>query len=156
MERVMTSATDLGILLGLAYGTFVDELRRALADQGFGDLHRSFGYIARRLDEREASIKELADLLGVTSQGAVKVVDEIQRGGYVRRIADRADGRVRRIQLTPRGRRALASAREFHRTYETDLARRIGAEAEASFRAVLLELVGADASGAVARVIRPM
>jgi DNA-binding MarR family transcriptional regulator len=92
----------------------------------------------------------------VTSQGAVKVVDEIQRGGYVRRIADRADGRVRRIQLTPRGRRALASAREFHRTYETDLARRIGAEAEASFRAVLLELVGADASGAVARVIRPM
>ena len=39
--------TDFGVLLGLAYGNFVTEMRAALADEGFGDLHRSFGYVAQ-------------------------------------------------------------------------------------------------------------
>jgi DNA-binding MarR family transcriptional regulator len=145
--------TDFGVLLGLAYGNFVTEMRAALADEGFGDLHRSFGYVARLLDEREANIRELAELLGLTSQGVVKVVDEIQAAGYVRRVADASDGRVRRVQLTDRGREALAHARAFHRRYEAALSERIGAREAATVRAVL---EGLAASGNAARTIRPM
>lgn len=152
----MTNTTDFGVLLGLAYGTFVTELRAHLADQGYADVHRSFGYLARLLDQREASISEVADLLGLTSQGAVKVVDEIQAAGYARRITDPADGRVRRVQLTERGRSALASARDFHRRYEEKLAQRFGPEAAAQLRTVLTELAGGADSVVTGRVIRPM
>jgi DNA-binding MarR family transcriptional regulator len=149
-------ASDFGVLLGLAYGNFVAEMRAALAEEGFGDLHRSFGYVARLLDEREASIKELADLLGLTSQGAVKVVDELQADGYVRRVSDPSDGRVRRVQLTERGREALGRARAFHARFEAGLAERMGPSAAGTIRSALTELAHVDESGATASAIRPM
>jgi DNA-binding MarR family transcriptional regulator len=148
----MTDVPDIGVLMGLAYGNFVAEMRAALAAEGFGDLHRSFGYVARYLSEREASISELADLLGLTNQGAVKVVDEIQAGGYVRRVSDPADGRVRRVQLTDRGREAIARSRAFHARFEAELAERLGARRAATFRAVLGEIADESAG----RAIRPM
>jgi DNA-binding MarR family transcriptional regulator len=152
----MRDAADIGVPIGLAYGNFVSEMRAALAEEGFGDLHRSFGYVARLLDELEASIKELADLLGLTSQGAVKVVDEIQAHGYVRRVGDPADGRVRRVQLTERGRTALTRARAFHARFEAELAQRIGPREAAAFSSVLTPPARVDESGATASAIRPM
>jgi DNA-binding MarR family transcriptional regulator len=146
----MAEATDLGVLMGLAYGAFVTELNAALADEGFPGLHRSFGYVARALAEREYTIKELAGLLGLTPQGAVKVVDELQADGFVERVADAADGRVRRVRLTARGREVLAHARAFHARYEAE---RLAPGEAAAFRSVLERLAGA---GEAARVIRPM
>ena len=128
--------TDIGVLMGLAYGNFVAEMRKALAEEGFGDLHRSFGYVARYLAQRDANIRELAELLGLTSQGAVKVVDEMVAAGYVRRVGDPADGRVRRVQLTERGRDAIAHSRAFHARWEAELAERLGPKQAAAFRAV--------------------
>jgi len=37
------SAIDFGILLGLSYQAFVDELRAALATEGFNDMSPSYG-----------------------------------------------------------------------------------------------------------------
>jgi len=42
---------DFGIVLALAYTAFVDEMRAELAAGGHDGLHRSFGYVARALDE---------------------------------------------------------------------------------------------------------
>src|SRR3954453_22762487 len=136
----MKDATDLGILLGLAYGNFVAEMRDSLAADGFDDLHRSFGYVARLRDGQEANIREIAELLGLTSQGAVKVVDEMQAAGYMRRVNDPADGRVRRVQLTEGGNAALAAARAFHARFETELAERVGPRKAAAFRSILTEI----------------
>ena len=46
---------DLGIVLGLAYGAFVDELHEHMAQDGFGDLRRSDGYVFRTLAAGERS-----------------------------------------------------------------------------------------------------
>ena len=152
----MEDASDFGVLLGLAYGNFVAEMRADLAASGYADLHRSFGYVARLLDEYEATVSEVAELLGLTNQGAVKVIDEMQAAGYVQRVSDPSDGRVRRVRLTPRGREALGRARAFHARFERELAARIGAEPAATVRAVLTDLAAVDASGATASRIRPM
>ena len=63
---VLSTDTDIGILLGLAYARFVDELRADLAARGFADLGPSYGYVFRVLGDGERSLSELAGLLGLT------------------------------------------------------------------------------------------
>lgn len=135
--------TDLGILLGIAYQEFVRELREAHEAAGFTDLGRSDGVVFRSLDVRPMTVSELATRLEISKQGAAQIVDDMQRRGYVERHPDPDDGRARLVQLSERGRRALATARRFHHDYERRLARGHGAEAVANLRA-MLEAMGGD------------
>ena len=109
---------DFGILLGLAFRVFVDEMHADLAARGFDDLGRSYGYVFRVLGDGDRSLSELAALLGMTLPGAGKIVDEMERRRYVERKPDRVDRRVKHIALSRRGRAALAAARAFHRDFE--------------------------------------
>ena len=112
---------DFGILLGLAFRVFVDEMHADLAARGFDDLGRSYGYVFRVLGDGDRSLSELAALLGMTLPGAGKIVDEMERRRYVERRPDRVDRRVKHIALSRRGRAALAAARAFHRDFEERL-----------------------------------
>ncbi len=103
---------DFGILLGLAFRVFVDEMHADLAARGFDDLGRSYGYVFRVLGDGDRSLSELAALLGMTLPGAGKIVDEMERRRYVERRPDRVDRRVKHIALsTPRPGRAGGRAR---------------------------------------------
>src|SRR5262247_1022763 len=117
---------DFGILLGLAFNAFATDLRAALATAGFVDLPSSFGYVARNIARTPLTLTELAARLGITSPGALKIVQEMEATGYLERIPDENDARAKRHRLTKRGRAALAAARGFHRQFETDLAKQIG------------------------------
>ena len=112
---------DFGILLGLAFRVFVDQMHADLAARGFDDLGRSYGYVFRVLGDGDRSLSELAALLGMTLPGAGKIVDEMERRRYVERKPDRVDRRVKHIALSRRGRAALAAARAFHRDFEERL-----------------------------------
>lgn len=120
-------AIDLGILLGLAYQRFVDDLRAALAVAGFDDLGGAYGFVFRALADVELSQRELARLLAITDQGTAKLVDEMEARGYLERRADPDDARVKRLRLATRGRAALTAARRFHAAFERRLARDLGA-----------------------------
>src|ERR671928_621723 len=117
----LSTDTDIGILLGLAYGAFVEEMHADLAARGFDDLGRSYGYVFRVLADGDRTLSELAGLLGMTLPGAGKIVDEMEERGYVERHPDRADRRVKRLRLSARGRSALRAARAFHRRFERRL-----------------------------------
>ena len=139
---------DFGVLLARAYAAFVDEMRAALAQRGFANLHPSFGYVARALAEHSITLRELAGRLGLTSQGALKIVDALEQDGYVERRADADDGRAKQIALTKRGEAALAAARQFHHRFEQALANKAGRNRTGTTRAVLEEIVqGREASG---------
>jgi len=99
---------DFGILLGLAFRTFVEEMHADLAARGFDDLGRSYGYVFRVLGDGDRSLSELAALLGMTLPGAGKIVDEMERRRYVERRPDRVDRRVKHIALSRRGLEGLA------------------------------------------------
>jgi MarR family transcriptional repressor of emrRAB len=57
-----------------------------------------------------AHVGRLADVLGLTHSGAVRLVDQLERGGLVRRRPG-VDRRRVEIALTPTGRRRAARAR---------------------------------------------
>ena len=142
--RTARAGVDIGILLGLAYSTFVERLHDEMARAGFDDLGPTYGYVFRVLGERALMLREVAELLGMTPQGALKIVDEMTADGYVERVADPHDGRVKRVRLSARGTAALATARRFHAAFEAELRAEHGPRRGATLRAVLEELVGSD------------
>lgn len=146
---------DLGILLALAYASFVEDLRETLGKAGFRDLHASFGYVARNLAERPLTLKELADRLDISSPGALKIVRDLERTRYVERTADPEDARAIRLGLSKRGRAALAAARAFHASYERSLAKKHGARSVAQLRD-LLDAMIAESTRPNARTVRPI
>ena len=146
---------DLGILLALAYASFVEDLRETLAKAGFHDLHASFGYVARNLAERPLTLKELADRLGISSPGALKIVRDLERTKYVERAVDTEDARAIRLRLSQRGRTALAAARAFHARYERSLVKKHGARSVAQLRD-LLDAMITESTRPNARTVRPI
>jgi DNA-binding MarR family transcriptional regulator len=145
---------DLGILLGLAYQGFTEQLWAALAAQGFADLGKAYGYVFRALAEEEMSQRELATRLEITDQGMAKILGAMVAAGYVERRPDADDARIKRLRLARRGRDALAAARRFHARFERELARSVGPSSVRNLRRVLEAIAGTDAP-AQAR-LRPM
>jgi len=138
---------DFGVLLNIAFNSFKSALEEDLTAAGFDDLGPSFGYVFRLLSDGSSSLGELARQLHMTAPGALKLVDDMEAKGYVARTADAADKRVKRLDLTPRGRAALQRAREFHARCEQALIDRLGAQRVAATREVLDALAAAQAAG---------
>ena len=76
----------------------------------------------------------------VSKQAAGFLVDELERGGYVERIADPTDRRARLIRITSRGRGAVAVALVEQRRVEAEWEGRLGAARMADLRRALEEL----------------
>jgi DNA-binding MarR family transcriptional regulator len=145
---------DFGVLLNVAFVAFKDALDADLAAAGFDDIGTSFGYVFRLLAEAPCNLSELAVQLGMSSPGALKVVDDMVAKGYVSRSADAGDRRVKRLELTDRGRAALGRARAFHAKYERGLTQRLGARQVAATRKVL-EAMAASRGERGGRLPRP-
>jgi DNA-binding MarR family transcriptional regulator len=147
---------DFGILLGGAYAAFTDWLRAEMQASGFDDLGSSHGYVFRALGNGSMTLTELAAGLGMTTQGAAKIVAAMAEGGYVCSTPDPTDGRAKRLALDDRGRRALRRARALHASYERRLVRRLGVQRVADLREAL-GLVGESVDvDTASRVLRPM
>jgi DNA-binding MarR family transcriptional regulator len=155
-RAVADERMDFGILVALAFSAFVSELRASLAELGYADIHRSFGYVARNIDDGQLTLTELADRLGITSPGALKIVQQMEATGYVERASDPDDARAKRIWLTKRGRAALAAARGFHRRFEEGLVARHGERKVRALREVLGTLVSEHEASGDDLALRPM
>ena len=147
---------DFGILLGAAYAAFTEWLRTEMRASGFDDLGPSYGYVFRALGEGSMTLTELAAGLGMTTQGAAKIVAAMTAGGYVCSTPDPADGRAKRLALDERGRRALRRARALHASYERRLVRRLGEGRAADLRQALTLVGESGEVDAASRVLRPM
>jgi DNA-binding MarR family transcriptional regulator len=147
---------DIGILMGLAYQGFVDQLRAHLKTQGFDDLGSAYGYVFRILGDEPSSQRELARRLGITDQGMAKIVAEMVERGYVERRTDPEDSRVNRLRLGARGKAALAAARRFHVAFERHLVKEVGEPSVRRLRQILDHIAqhGGDRDSAGAR-LRP-
>ncbi|MBP9145006.1 MAG: MarR family transcriptional regulator [Thermoanaerobaculia bacterium] len=144
------SRADFGILLGLAYQAFVDQLRADLERRGFADLTPTVGYVVRAIaaSAEPPSQRDLAAHLGITDQGAGKIVNDLVARGFVTRRPSPRDTRANAIQLAARGRKLLAAARRFHARFETALASEVGADADVTRRVLTAIAAAADDSAA--------
>lgn len=135
------SEADFAILTVGAARVVTDRLGAALERAGIDDMRPAFGFVIRVLAERDRTLTELAELLAVTKQAAIKVVDEMESRGFVERRPDPSDRRAKVLSLTDRGRRVRRTALTASRRMESELRREVGDDQVDAFRSVLLRFL---------------
>jgi DNA-binding MarR family transcriptional regulator len=133
----------LGALLRLAYHAMMAEVMEALSGTQFTDLQAMHMTAFRPLWDAPQGLRatELAAAARITKQSIGIVVDQLEEGGYVERVAHPSDGRAKLVRLTKRGREAGGLLRAAVRRVEADWAQRIGSDRLAELRSTLTDLV---------------
>ncbi len=135
--------TDLARLLLEGHRALASELMENLSERGFPDARPGHAVLFMNIDRRSGTrLTELARRAGMTKQGMMVVVDDLESRGYVRRVPDPEDGRAKVVRLTARGRRYGAEARRVVAAIETRARRELGGRRYEALRSALEELVG--------------
>jgi DNA-binding MarR family transcriptional regulator len=98
-----------GDLLAQARERWIRAMAQRLAALGFDDYRRSDPLVMRSLRGGAVPLGSLGVTLGVTRQGARKVVNGLVGRGYAIVTTSSEDSRRRLVSLTPRGRDYLAA-----------------------------------------------
>ncbi|MFC5183017.1 MarR family winged helix-turn-helix transcriptional regulator [Actinomadura harenae] len=98
---------ELPLRLFLAFRQIIDETHDELARQGHPHLRPMHGFVFQAIGPRGTAAVELGRRLGVSKQAAGKLVDTLERLGYVERGADPSDARRKIVRLTAFGVDAL-------------------------------------------------
>jgi DNA-binding MarR family transcriptional regulator len=131
---------DLGILLAIAFRCAIDELTARLAQAGFPDVRPADGYMFRALQGDGRTSSELADMLRISKQATIKIIDNMEARGLAARHPVPEDRRAKLVRLTERGQFAMATAKQINRTLEAELMERIGPADVTAMRAALAVL----------------
>ena len=115
-----------------------------MADAGFDDRRFPDGRVLRICsDPAGTTISAIGRQLGITRQGAGKIVASLRDRGYVD-VADSAiSGREKMVTVTSRAVEYLAAQRNAARSIESQLRKEIGSEGMASLGR-LLEALGTE------------
>jgi len=95
--------SDVGRLCGKRF----DDLAKSSLDLTRAQC-RALAYLSHYGDVNQA---RLADLLEVTPISAGRLLDRMEEGGWIERLADPLDRRARQVRLTPKAEQALNQAR---------------------------------------------
>jgi DNA-binding MarR family transcriptional regulator len=137
---------DLAIIIMGAARVIADQLGDAIARAGIDDMRAPFGFVIRALADRDRTLTELAEMLGVSKQAAIKVVDEMELRGFVTREPHPTDRRIKVLRLTDKARVVRRTALRASRKLERDLRRSLGDPDVDAMRRALLELLAAHDS----------
>lgn len=141
--RPVPPGFELPLRLFLAFRVIIDELHAELARQGHPDLRPMHGFVFQAIGPDGTTAVELGRRLGVSKQAAGKMVESLERAGYVERASDPSDARRKIVRLTARGADSLTrSARIFDRI-RGDWAQRLGADRVRALEEDLCEIAPA-------------
>jgi len=94
---------SLGFHCNLTYKAFVNTLKKRL--KGTGASQVQYRALAHIITEEPISQAELADRLFITPATAVRLIDRMERDGWVVREQDASDGRIKRLVPTKKAAR---------------------------------------------------
>jgi len=103
-----------------------ETLHERLPGAGFPDIRPPHCQVLRGIEPGGSRLTDLAAAARMTKQSMGALVDHLEAAGYVERIQDREDARVKAIQLTPQGRQAAQAIADIGTQIETEWARKIG------------------------------
>ena len=95
--------TLFGDQLALARRSWVRRMAAGLGRAGYDDYRPSDAAVFRRLLRGPTPVGRLVDVLGATRQAARKIVEGLERRGYVTTERDATDARRLIVSLTPAG-----------------------------------------------------
>jgi DNA-binding MarR family transcriptional regulator len=116
----------LARLLSAATRLIIELLHRELADAGHPGMRPAYGYALVAVGTGGTTTSRLAEDLGMTKQGAAKLVATLLELGYLERRAHAEDRRARLLTVTPRGRDLLRRSEEIQARLEGEWAELIG------------------------------
>ena len=140
-------AADLAILLTGAARVVTDRLGAAVERAGIDDMRAPYGFVIRALAASDRTLTDLADLLAVTKPAAIKVVDEMEARGFLKRAPHPTDRRAKVLSLTAKGRAVREAALAESHAMEDELRATVGPADTAALRRTLeafLTAAGAD------------
>jgi DNA-binding MarR family transcriptional regulator len=145
------AGSDLPLAALFAGWAMADEVQRRIAAEGMADLRFADGVVFQHLVPGPLPIGALGERLGVTQQAASKAVADLERRGYVERVAGENDGRVRKVSLTERGRAAIEAGRRHRAALEAELAGTLGPRRVEAARRLLADAAAALGAEAAVR-----
>jgi DNA-binding MarR family transcriptional regulator len=131
---------NLGLLCYVPYRAMETRVMQAVRAAGFDDITLAQARLFARIGPEGTRITELAEQAQVTKQTAGFLVDQLERGGYVRRVPDPADARARLVCIAPRGQAAVGVARKAEAEVEAEWTRHLGKHGTAQLRRALTRL----------------
>jgi DNA-binding MarR family transcriptional regulator len=131
-------------LVNLVAASGAPQLRAAFAAAGLDGIRPAQAVALVPLAVGPLHASALADRLRVTRQAVAQAVAALERHGYVTRVPDPADARVRLIELTSRGREVLHVMRSSAVDLEKKWQRVLGKQRLAEFRETLVLLLSAE------------
>jgi DNA-binding MarR family transcriptional regulator len=134
-------ASGLGILAARLLFAIQDELYARLEDAGHGELTRLHGAVIAHLDEEGTRATELARRSGRHKQIIGRIVDELEKLGYVERRPERTDRRAKLVVPTERGREVMRVSDEIIRDIERRQAKLHGRATYDDFKRTLVAVV---------------
>jgi DNA-binding MarR family transcriptional regulator len=140
----MTDAPDLAILLAASYRALVDRLQDAMSADDLADMRPTYGFVIRAVDAESPTVGRLAELLEVTKQAASRLADDMQKHGFLDRVADPADRRRQNLVLTAKGKRVRKRALDVSEALEAELIQVVGPKDVAGLRRTLMAMLAAD------------
>jgi len=132
---------DLAILITAASRCVADRLIAAVATAGGEAMRPSYGFVLRAVAAEQPTISRLAQLLGITKQGASRLADDMVILGYLERIGDPADRRRTHLRLSPLGERIRARALAESHAMENELRQRFSDTQVRHLRALLTDFI---------------
>ncbi len=146
MQGETTDDADFAILVVGSARVVGDRLGAAVEAAGVDDMRGNYGYVIRCLATGDRTLTELAQLLDVTKQAAIKVVDEMEARGFLTREPHPTDRRAKVLRLSAKGQTVREAALSASHSMERELRARVGDADVDAFRrvtAAFLELHGA-------------
>lgn len=134
-------AVSLPTLLTQAKDVTIELLHRRLGEMGFEGIRYRHGSVFRFIDPQGSRLTELAERAGLTKQAVGELVDELERLGYVGRVADPGDRRAKIIRLTERGTQGQLAASRIIGDIERQWAQRLGRDQIALLRRILEDII---------------
>ncbi|MFP3415262.1 MarR family transcriptional regulator [Bacillus sp. SIMBA_074] len=155
MNHQVFTELDLTSLLSLSFSTSINELHDRLSELGFEDIRPVHGFMFKCITPSGATGIELAEYLGITKQAVSKMVDYLEKSGYVMRQTHPTDKRGKIIILTERGWLVVKAKEEILAEIEGRWIENIGAERIQMLKEDLTKLVYEANEGKLSLRLRP-
>jgi DNA-binding MarR family transcriptional regulator len=135
-------------LLSMAVTVTLQELHEELRRQGHGVLRPTHGYALNAVLHGHDTTSQIAPLLGMTKQGAAKLVQTLVDEGYLAVEAGAAeDARRKPLVPTEKGHDAVAISVEAQNRIEAEWAQVLGARRMSTARSALEDAVRSASGG---------
>jgi DNA-binding MarR family transcriptional regulator len=124
----------LARLFAIAYRSLIDSMHMQLRERGYQDVGTGFGYVLLLARERPLTGNDVAQLMGMTKQGASKLIDALERAQYLERYEHPEDARSKLLRITAKGRRLLSTVEQIYAELEREWAQALGARSLSTLR----------------------